>query len=210
MIQPQPLPLLTQTAVTPAPVETPPKQAQPPAEPKAPTPAKTPSPPSYPPPTQPAAQEAPWRATGTAQIAQMRGLNQSMQEFAELRTQHEEAEANYATEKLAFQQESDAFTQELQDCHNAKSEYSTVLQELRNFQKAFRCDQIDSQQWEKIKSWNSWVAHYESDFSKELKAKYGKVDTCESTGTARQEPLRMLALRDEDILGEHMYGFQMC
>ena len=93
-----------------------------------------------------------------------------MEEFAELKTEHEETTAHYHSEKLAFQQEAEAFAQELSDCHSAKSEY---LQELRTFQKAFRCDRVDGSQWEKIKSWKSWLAHYESEFSKELKAKYG-------------------------------------
>ena len=131
VIQPQPLPVNTptnmappaNTASTPAPpanTASPPNMEPPtPAQdPKAPTPAKlTPQPPKYPPPAQAAAQDAPWRATGTAQIAQLRGeLNKNLEEFAQLQTEHEQAIANYHSEELAFQQEAQAFTQELSDC----------------------------------------------------------------------------------------------
>ena len=163
VIQPQPLPVNTptnmappaNTASPPANTASPPNmastQGEPPTpaqDPKAPTPAKlTPQPPKYPPPAQAAAQDAPWRATGTAQIAQLRGeLNKNLEEFAQLTTEHEQAIANYHSEELAFQQEAQAFTQELSDCHAAKSEYGTVLQELRSFQKAFRCDRVDGSQ----------------------------------------------------------------
>ena len=86
--------------------------------------------------------------------------------------QHELEESQYATEMAAYNTESQAFSTELREFHNEQTQYNTVLAELRSFQKAFRTDRIDQSDWEKIKSWNNWVGHYQSEQSQELRKRY--------------------------------------
>ena len=93
----------------------------------------TPAPPSYPPPNH---GQAPWRATGTAQIAAIRKeLNDALQELSQLKTEYTEQEAQLATEQHSYNQESAAFLQEMGMCHNEQSQYHECQSELRNFQR---------------------------------------------------------------------------
>ena len=81
-------------------------------------------------------------------------------------------EAQLATEMAAYNTESQAFTTELREFHSEQTQCNTVLHELRQFQKAFCCDRVDQSVWDHRKSWNSWVGHYKSKQSHELRAKY--------------------------------------
>ena len=88
-------------------------------------------------------------------------------------TQQSEQEiAAYNTEVAAYNTESQAFTAELHEFHTEQTQCNTVLQELRQFQPAFRCDRVDGTVWNQIKNWNSWLGHYKSEHSHEIRAKY--------------------------------------
>ena len=74
-----------------APAATPSATAATAPPPKPTTTPLTPAPPAFPPPT---AGQAPWGATGTAQLAATRSeLNDALQEFSELRSENQEQEA---------------------------------------------------------------------------------------------------------------------
>ena len=88
-------------------------------------------------------------------------------------TQQSEQEiASYHTEVAAYNTESQAFTAELHQFHTEQTQCNTVLQELKQFQSAFRCDRVDGTVWNQIKNWNSWLEHYKSEHSHEIRAKY--------------------------------------
>ena len=147
----------------------PPQAPDPTATATAPTLAKalTPTPPPYAPGT------APWRNTGTAQIAALRNeMREQLDEIQELRQQSEQEEAQLATEVASYNTESQAFTTELHDFHSEQTQRNTVLQELKQFQTAFRCDRVDQSVWNQSKNWNSWLRHYKSEQSHEIRAKY--------------------------------------
>ena len=99
-------------------------------------------------------------------------MREQLDEIQELRQQSEQEEAQLATEVAAYNTESQAFTKELHEFHSEQTQCNTVLQELRQFQKAFRCDRVDGSVWNQIKSWNSWLGHYKSEQSHEIRAKY--------------------------------------
>ena len=124
----------------------------------APAPSTTPlapAPPSYPPPNQ---GQAPWRATGTAQIAAIRKeLNDALQECSQLKTENTEQEAQLATEQHSYNQESAAFLQEMEMCHNEQSQFHECQSELRNFQRLFRIDAVTDKTWPMIKNWQAWM-----------------------------------------------------
>jgi len=90
-------------------------------------------------------------------------MREQLDEIKELRQQSEQEEAQLATEVAAYNTESQAFTKELHEFHSEQTQCNTVLQELRQFQKAFRCDRVDGSVWNQIKSWNSWFGHYKSE-----------------------------------------------
>jgi len=111
--------------------------------------------------------------TESAHLAAAGGeLKKALEEYSELQQEHLRLESNLASEHQAFQTESAAFTHKLQDHHNEQSAYNTVLEELRSFQKAYRTNRIDKTVWERIKSWNSWVGHYQSEESVEIRKKH--------------------------------------
>jgi len=144
-----------------------PSPANPPAT--APTVPKAlvPTPPPY------APGQAPWRNTGTAQIAALRNeLREQAEELQEMTEQSQQEIAAYNNEVSAYNAESQAFSEELQQFHAEQGQCNTVLQELRQFQSAFRLDRIDGRAWNEIKNWNSWKGHMTSEFSKELRARY--------------------------------------
>ena len=74
--------------------------------------------------------------------------------------------AAYNNEVSAYNAESQAFSEELQQFHSEQNQRNTVLQELRQFQSAFRLDRIDGAAWNQIKNWNSWKGHMNSQHSK--------------------------------------------
>ena len=130
----------------------------------------TPAPPAYPPPSR---EPAPWRATGTAQIAAIRKeLNDALLEFSQLKTEYTEQEAQLATEQHSYNQESAAFMQEMEMCHNEQSQYHECQSELRNFQRLFRIDAVNDKTWPMIKNWQAWMGHLSSEFSHKLKKEH--------------------------------------
>ena len=129
--------------------------------------ALTPIPPPY------APGQAPWRNTGTAQIAALRNeLREQAEEIQEMTQQSEQEIAAYNNEVAAYNTESQAFTEELHEFHSEQTQCNTVLHELGQFQSAFRCDRVDGTTWNQIKNWNSWLGHMKSEHSHEIRAKY--------------------------------------
>ena len=90
----------------------------------------------------------------------------------EMTQQSEQEIAAYNNEAACYNTESQAFTEELQQFHSEQSQCNTVLQELRQFQSAFRLDRVDGAAWNQIKNWNSWKGHMNSEHSHEVRAKY--------------------------------------
>ena len=86
--------------------------------------------------------------------------------------QQQQEIAAYNNAVSAYNAESQAFSEELQEFHTEQGQCNTVLQELRQFQSAFKLDRIDGKAWNQIKNWNSWKGHMTSEFSKELRARY--------------------------------------
>ena len=135
----------------------------------------TPAPPSYPPPNHDPAQ-APWRATGTAQLAATRKeLNDALLEFSQLKTEYTEQEAQLATEQHSYNQESAAFMQEMEMRHSEQGQCHEAKSELRNFQRLFRIDAVTDKTWPMVKNWQAWMGHLSSEFSHKLKKEQGMV-----------------------------------